>query len=284
MRTGFDGEAVELARVAVTMRVDRQRGVLDVEADPAEPRLDQLVDDNPYVGWRRRIDELLPDHRDASTLLYLVLDALPGWMNLSAFGLTHMPRIEGSPWRQAPPPGHPFDAESRRDLCAGWQAGGTLLQLMSGGNLGADFLRPPAPPLERADDPLAWHPSEALPPFGSRRRRRVDVVAGVPLSVDAMFRDSSIDAEGVEGVLHEYTVTAAIDPETLQVVGSEAVPRSLPYLECPEAAVSAGQLIGQDVRGLRRFVSQQMRGPTTCTHLNELYRTFGDIPALARQL
>jgi hypothetical protein len=27
-----------------------------------------------------------------------------------------------------------------------------------------------------------------------------------------------------------------------------------------------------------------MRGVTTCTHLNELYRTFADLPALARQL
>jgi Protein of unknown function (DUF2889) len=266
------------------MRVDRNGEVLDVLADPAEPRLVQLIGGNPYSGWRRRIDELLPDHRENSSLLYLVLDALPGWMNLSAFGLVDMPAMEGSPWRRTPPPDRRFDAESRSDLCAGWQAGGTLLQLMSGGNSGADFVRPPAPHLERVDDPLAWHTVEALPPFGSRRRRRIDVVAGAPLSVDAMFRDSSADADGVEGVLHEYTVSAAIDPETLQVVGSGAVPRSLPYQECPEAAVSASQLVGQDVRGLRRFVTQQMRGPTTCTHLNELYRTFADIPALARLL
>jgi hypothetical protein len=125
---------------------------------------------------------------------------------------------------------------------------------------------------------------DPLPPYASRRRRRIDVVAGVPLLVDGMFRDSSVDSEGVEGVLHEYTVTAAVDPQSLQVVESGAVPRSLPYEECPQAAVSARQLIGQDVRELRSFVGREMRGPTTCTHLNELYRTFADIHAVASQL
>ena len=31
---------------------------------------------------------------------------------------------------------------------------------------------------------------------------------------------------------------------------------------------------------MRRFVGQEMRGRKTCTHLNELYRTFADIGAL----
>ncbi len=282
LRTSRDGEAVELARVAVRMLVDRERGVLAVESDPAEPRLSDLVGANPYLGWRRRVDELLPDHRDRRSLLYLVLDGLSAWMALSSFGLVDMARLEGAP--SAPRPGRPFDVASRADLCAGWQRGGALLQLMSAGHSGADFVRPLAPSVEVPDDPLAWHPVEPLAAYGSRRRRRIDVVGGDPLRIDGMFRDSSADGEGVEGVLHEYTVSAAVQPGTLRVVDSDAVPRSLPYEECPQAAVSAARLIGEDVREMRQFVRSELRGPTTCTHLNELYRTFADIGELAALL
>jgi hypothetical protein len=266
------------------MRVDRIRGVLEIEADPSEPRLVELLGANPFVNWRRTIDALLPDHRDQRSLLHLVLDALSAWMGLSAFGLIDAIGPDGMSMRPAPSPGRQFDLATRVDLCAGWQGGGTLLQLMGAGQSGADFVRPPAPALESADDPLAWHEVDPLPPFAARRRRRIDVISGVPLLVDGMFRDTSVDGDGEEGVLHEYTVTAAVDPVTLQVIDSEAVPRSLPYEECPQAAVSAGQLLGQDVREMRRFVGKEMRGRTTCTHLNELYRTFADIGALASQL
>jgi Protein of unknown function (DUF2889) len=284
LRTTVDGTAVELARVEVHIGVDMQAGVLDIGSDPVEARLTRLVGTSPFVGWRRTISDLLPDHREERSLLYLVLDALAGWMGLSAFGLIDAPRPDGTPHQPAPRPGRQFDPASRVDLCAGWQQGGTLLQLMGAGQSGADFVRPPAPALDPPDDPLAWHAMDPLPPYAARRRRRIDVVAGVPLLVDGMFRDSSVDGQGVEGVLHEYTVTAAVDPVTLQVVESDAVPRSLPYQECPQAAVSAEQLVGHDVREMRSFVGREMRGPTTCTHLNELYRTFADIDALASQL
>jgi hypothetical protein len=155
---------------------------------------------------------------------------------------------------------------------------------MGAGESGADFLRPVAPDLQPPDDPLAWHPIDPLPPFAARRRRRIDLIDGDPLSIDAMFRDTAVDADGVESVLHEYTVTAAVDPLTMQVVDADAVPRSLPYQECPQAAGSAVQLITRDVRDLRRAVGREMRGISTCTHLNELYRTFADIGALAELL
>jgi hypothetical protein len=284
LRTAVDGTAVELARVEVHMGVDTHDGVLDIVSDPVEPRLARLVGASPFVGWRRTINDLLPDHGEQRSLLYLVLDALAGWMGLSAFGLIDAPRPEGASDQPVSRPGRPFDLASRVDLCAGWQQGGTLLQLRAAGQSGAEFVRPPAPGLEPPDDPLAWHAMDPLPPYAARRRRRLDIVAGVPLLVDGMFRDSSVDGDGVEGVLHEYTVTAAVDPVTLQVVESDAVPRSLPYQECPQAAVSAEQLLSEDVREMRSFVGREMRGPTTCTHLNELYRTFADIHELASQL
>lgn len=283
LRTELDGTAVELGQVEVRLVVDAATGVLSVEADPPDPRLDRLLGANPFLGWRRALDELLPDERDAGTLLYLVLDAVSAWFGLSSFGLAAAPRPEGVP-AFAPRPGRSMDLSTRVDLCAGWQEGGTLLQLMGSGQSGAEFLRPRAPDLQPDDDPLAWHAIDPLPPFAARRRRRIDLIDGEPLRVDAMFRDTAVDADGVESVLHEYTVTADVDPATMQIVDAEAIPRSLPYQECPQAAVSAQQLVSRDVRSLRRAVGREMRGVTTCTHLNELYRTFADIAALAGQL
>jgi hypothetical protein len=251
--------------------------VLDVTSDPPEPRLGQLVGTDPSVGWRRRVAALLPDHGDDRSLLYLVLDALSAWLGLSRFALHAAGDAAG---QEALPAGVRFDLRSRVDLCAGWQAGGTLLGLVGSGQSGGQFVQPLAPVLESADDPLGWHSSDPLPPFGARRRRRVDVIAGSPVVVDAMFRDTAVDAEGREGVLHEYSVALTVDPDSMTVLSAEAEPRSLPYQECPEARVSAAQLVGHDVRSMRTFVGHELRGTTTCTHLNELYRTFGDIGAL----
>lgn len=280
--TGPDGRGEVLAETEVRMRLDGVRGVDSVWAEPAEVRLDGLIGAHPSRDWRKTVGGLLPDHRDDRTLLYLLLDALPGWIGLSSFGLVDAPGSKGRP------PGPPEAAEQvlsvRADLCAGWQTGGTLLQLVAEGHSGADFVRPPAPALESDDDPLAWHELEPLGPYGSRRRRRVDVIGGRPLRIDGMFRDTSANGVGAEGVLHEYTIRAAVDPATWQVTESAAVPRSLPYLECPQAAGSAGQLLGWDVRDLRRLVGREMRGPTTCTHLNELYRTLADVATLAEKL
>jgi hypothetical protein len=283
LRTELDGTATPLGHVEVRMRVDAAAGVLEVEADPFEARLQGLLGANPFLGWRRTVDELLPDHREASSLLYLVLDAVSAWFGLSSFGLAGAPRPEGV-YPAGPPPGRKMDLSTRADICAGWQTDGTLLQLMGAGLSGAEFLRPPAPDLQPVDDPLAWHDIDPLPPFAARRRRRVDLIGGNPLTIDAMFRDTSVDPDGTEGVLHEYTVTASLDPETLQFLDADAVPRSLPFLECPQAAVSARQLVTLNPRDLRRGVGKEMRGVTTCTHLNELYRTFADVGALARQL
>ncbi len=285
LRTEHDGSCREVGRVEVRMRLDERQDVVDITSDPSEPRLAELIGENPYVGWRKTVNELLPDHRESCSLLYLLLDTASGWMMLSRFGLMADGSSDGARTRR---PTATLDLSSRANVCAGWQTGGTLLELTAKGGSGAEFERPAAPRLESADDPLAWHTVDPVAPYGSRRCRRLDLIPGstpgAPLLVDAMFRDSAAGRDGVEGVLHEYTVSASVHPESLRVLEAAAVPRALPWAECPQAIASASQLVGQDVRGLRIFVGREMRGITTCTHLNELYRTFADIGVLAEQL
>jgi hypothetical protein len=143
---------------------------------------------------------------------------------------------------------------------------------------------PPITELTPHDDPLAWHDIGALPVGAMRRRRLVEVTDGDPLRVFAMFRDTYVQPDGTEMVLHEYTLTADLDPESLVLSGCEAVPRVLPWTECPGAAASAARLDGHDVDDVRALVGREFRGTTTCTHLNDLLRSLADLGPLTSLL
>ncbi|HEX5266353.1 MAG TPA: DUF2889 domain-containing protein, partial [Acidimicrobiales bacterium] len=140
-------------------------------------------------------------------------------------------------------------------------------------------LGPPAPELTVPDDPLAWHERPALPARATRRTRRLDVVPagpGEPVRLDVHFRDSYADLEGIERSLHEYTLTADLDPGTGTVLAAAAVPRALPWTECPQAVGSVDRLVGLDVRELSGLVRRDFTGITTCTHLNDTMRSLAD--------
>jgi hypothetical protein len=98
-----------------------------------------------------------------------------------------------------------------------------------------------------------------------------------------MFRDTHVDPDGVETVLHEYSIEATVDEE-LRFTSIEAAPRVLPWIECPWAAPSATRLCGQPVHGLRRLVRDNFHGVETCTHLNDMLRSLADIAPLAARL
>ena len=117
-----------------------------------------------------------------------------------------------------------------------------------------------------------------------RRQRLIDVAGDNPLLVHAMFRDSHKAIDGLETVLHEYSVEASVNPENMRVEACQALPHSLPWPECPEAAGSALRLVGEEVENLREFVRANLSGIGTCTHLNDLLRSMADVAVLARLL
>ena len=63
----------------------------------------------------------------------------------------------------------------------------------------------------------------------------------------ALFRDTHVDPTGAETILHEYALTATVDAATGAFTSCSAVPRVLPWVECPVAAASADRLVGQPV-------------------------------------
>jgi hypothetical protein len=137
---------------------------------------------------------------------------------------------------------------------------------------------------EQALDPLAWHELTVLPVGAMRRRRLIDVRPGDPWSVQAMFRDTFVDEDGRESILHEYSVSALVDADDHRFLTCAAVPRVLPWAECPVAAASADRLVGRDVATVRDLVRAELRGTFTCTHLNDLLRSLGDVGTLAAAL
>jgi hypothetical protein len=267
-----DSGAEAIATAEVEVRADATRNLRAISTTPAASSLDTLLGAPVASGFRARVEAAVPEHRDACTPLYLLLDDLPVAALVSGYAMQRTGEIG-----RLPAASYHYNV----DQCAGWRAGGTLMLVLSDEGAVPMTIGPEAPELRPLDDELAWHAYDPLPPNGMRRRRRLDVTAGEVLHVDAMFRDSYMGVDGVETIVHEYSFTGSVDPGTLQVLDAVARPRVLPYVECPDAAASAGLLAGTPVAELRRRVRQDLTGISTCTHLNDLLRSLADIGALA---
>ena len=177
---------------------------------------------------------------ERGSLPYLLLDDVPGATLVSGFAMTVAAdrgdaELEEFRTRMAAGPRLQI-----ADICAGWQTDGTLLNNLVDG-------RPPtllgpvvALTVLEDDDPDAWHAYPRLPGDATRRARRIDVWRDDAVHVDVFFRDSVMAPDGVETVIHEYTVDVTVDPDTMTVVACSATPRVLPWRECPQAIGSAG--------------------------------------------
>lgn len=269
--TQADGHTVLLdsSRLSVGAEYLGQ-AITSITADPPHPGLEVLVGVRAFSGFRSAVGRALPGEAQTRSLRHQLLDDLPGALLVSGRAL----RAAGVPIHMKGP------VQPRTDICAGWVTGGTLLAgwTEDGPPL---FPGPPAPALEPEDDALAWHEHGALPAHATRRRRRLDVFEedGAVL-VDCLLRDSHVDHEGLERVVHEYSVSASFDPATRSLTSCEANAGPLPYPECPGAAASAGRVAGAPVEGLRALVRESFVGPTTCSHLNDTLRSLEDVGAL----
>ncbi len=296
LATAPDGATRVLATAeveAVIDYVDAQR-VTEISSTPAISDLQQLVGRSASTGFRAAIDKAVAGHDVVGHLVYQLLDDLPVATLISGYAPQHARAQSGTwadeqkrkPLQKTAPAG--LAMLQQADLCAGWKAGGTIMQGFAENNPPV-VTGPDAPSLDDGDDPLAWHELPGpLPVQGMRRRRRIDVLSvadgpsGQALwSFDAHFRDSYCDDEG-ETVVHEYTVVGHVDAATQVVLDAEATPRVLPWFECPEAAASAGRLAGRALDSLRAGVRAEFLGATTCTHLNDMLRALADVGILAR--
>jgi hypothetical protein len=277
-------------------RIDREC-VLDAEIDftggrlltritsePHEPRLERLLGARVSAGFRSLVEQAVPDHAAASSQLHLLLDEMPVAALVGGYALGAAAQRDPLVLTALGQRAH----KGTPDLCAGWQAGGTIMLGIETKGLPPVVTGPPAPTLTLQEDPAGWHHRPPLPPHSVRRARMLDVNPGVTASDDieiqSLFRDSHVDETGLETVIHEYFVRAHVDPATLLLTDCVADVRVLPWVECPAAAASAGRLTGKPVAELRSLVRAEFTGVSTCTHLNDQLRSLADVPALLRLL
>jgi hypothetical protein len=104
------------------------------------------------------------------------------------------------------------------------------------------------------------------------------------IGIDAMFRDSCWSPEGNEEVVHEYQILGSADRSTGRVLSLTALPRVLPYAECPGAAPHASWLVGTELQTMRSEVLERLKSTDCCTHLNDGLRSLAEVPVLASSL
>ncbi len=232
-------------------------------------RSSALIGKKLAVGFRTAVWRTLRDHYDAGSPLHQLLDELPISLIIGGFSLRR--------WDPVLTP----QSRRRPDVCSGWSVDGHAAEhLAAHGRPPTPHLWP-APSLVDPGDPAGWHTLPELPLWGMSRRRRLDVLPHEDgAAIEALFRDSWRDGAGEQFVLHEYAVNASVGRDG-RIRDIRATPHVLPHLDCPAAAASARLIRSKEAGHLREYVSMNLFGPTSCTHLNDELRSLADAPRLA---
>ncbi|KUI13013.1 hypothetical protein AU193_04560 [Mycobacterium sp. GA-1285] len=249
------------------------RAIEEIAAVPGDGRLPRLIGKRVGPGFRSTVGELLPEEVRRSSLLHLLLDDWVGAALVSGYALQHASIVAGI--EEKMPPG---TADRMAGICAGFAPDASLVGYARRLGTIPSVHGPSAPPI----DIDGMHAVEPLRAHGMRRLRRLDLLAvdqGVS-RFDAHFRDSHVDGEGVETVVHEYTLAGALDVATRTITSIGADVRVLPWQECPGAIGSAQRVRGMRLAEVRDRVRGEFVGTSTCTHLNDTLRAIGDLDAL----
>ena len=270
--TESDGSATQLATAGLSATIELiARVVRHVEVTPTVDAVSQLSGAPAMSGFRAAADRVAPQLRATRDLRYTLLDDVPVATLISGHALSAS-GVLGDVAQSGYLP--------VADQCAGFTTGGLLMNSFEAGDP-VVVTGPEAPDLDHDEDPDAWHPMAELPHHGMRRRRRIDVYEDASVArIDAMFRDTYVRGDGVETIIHEYTLDAVVDTDTGILVESKATPRVLPWQECPGAVASATRIVGMTLQELHFRVRQELSGTSTCTHLNDLLRSVADAEAL----
>jgi hypothetical protein len=255
------------------------RVIDDIASDPHDRRLAQLVGNRVGPGFRARVGKLLPEEVQRASLLHLLLDDWVGASLVSGYGVQHAAITLGI--EQKMPAG---TADNMAGICSGFAPDASLVGYTRRNGTIPSVHGPVAPPLiPPGDDGL--HAVKALQPHGMRRLRRLDLLpadaeSARSMGFDAHFRDSHVDGDGVETIVHEYTVAGSVDTSTRTITSVTADVRVLPWQECPGAIGSATRVEGMTLSELRGRIRGEFVGTSTCTHLNDTLRAIADLDAL----
>lgn len=250
----------------VVVRARLAERVID-DISGADPRLAHLRGLRVGPGFRAKAVALLGSDVERATLLNLLLDDWVGASLVTGYGVQHANIVDGVEEEMAD-----HVADHLAGICSGFAPDAAAVDFTRRNLLMPCALGPAAPVFD------GLHPTEVLRAHGMRRLRRVDL--NPDGTFDAHFRDSHVDRNFVETIVHEYTVIGEVDLATRTVTRVEAAARVLPWQECPGALASAGRITGMPIAQLRNRIRTEFVGVSTCTHLNDTLRCLGDIDAL----
>jgi hypothetical protein len=251
------------------------RVIDDIASNAHDRRLAQLVGNRVGPGFRATVGRLLPGEVQRASLLHLLLDDWVGASLVSGYGLQHAAITLGI--EEKMPPG---TAGNMAGICSGFAPDASLVAYTRRNGTIPSVHGPVAPPLPPGDDGL--HAVEPLQPHGMRRLRRLDLIPvdAESAGFDAHFRDSHVDGDGIETIVHEYTVAGSLDTSTRTITSVTADVRVLPWRECPGAIGSATRVEGMTLSELRGRIRGEFVGTSTCTHLNDTLRAIADLDTL----
>lgn len=250
------GQATLDAELAADHRIEA------LTVDPSDPDslATILVGRSAVAGLRRLLAEKVEDLTGPRGVVLL---DLPVGGSLSGYARMQSGRLAGLTTADVMPDGAIDDLA---DTCAGWAEEGEIVRTIRAGR----YRRPKLPPEVPDPDLEGWHDLGPLPSGWVRRRRRIDVIARVDgWRVDAAFRDSWVDPDGMERALHEWELELEADRDGV-VQQAQATPRSLPFAACPGVAANVSSLTGHRIEDLRRAMRTRLDGVAGCTHLNDL--------------
>lgn len=252
----------------------RQRVIDDILSTPRDGRLARLLGSRVGPGFRSTVGKLLPGEAQRASRLNLLLDDWVGAALVSGYSVQHAAIILGI--EEKLPAG---TADRMAGICAGFAPEASLIGYARRTDTIPSVHGPVAPPLD------GLHPVDPLRAHGMRRFRRLDVGPAEADSANfyAHFRDSHLDGEGVETIVHEYTVAGSVNTSTRTITSVTAEVRVLPWQECPGAIGSAGRISGMTLSELRERIRVEFVGTSTCTHLNDTLRGIADLDALLDQ-
>lgn len=237
--------------------------------DDIDGGLEELVGSRVGPGFRSTVGRLFPEDAERGSLLHLLLDDWVGAALVSGYAVQHAAITLGIEEKIGP-----GVADHMAGICAGFAADASLVPYAKRNGTIPSVHGPIAPPL----DDLEMHSVEPLRAHGMRRFRRLDLSPDAGFSTH--FRDSHVDGDGVETIVHEYTVVGALDTSTRTITSVDASVQVLPWQECPGAIGSAARVEGMTLRELRGRIRGEFVGSSTCTHLNDTLRALADLDAL----
>ena len=277
--TTADGPRV-MARSTMSVEINKERVIQSIKMPPG-PDPTEMVGVSVGRGYRSQALKTRPDWM--GTLRGMHLMDLPSTSLAGVTGLADRP--DGTP----PPVIGQFprvnqSATRQVDVCAGWKADGWAIAQARAGHPTSAFFYPRALPL-LTPDAMAYHPMEPLGMLQMRRLRRIDLIPDAGgLRIDAHHRDSCVRSDGMEVIIHEYTLTGRVHPDTLVIEDLEAIGRVLPFPDCTLATIEVKRLIGVPAKNAIPAIGEHVPGILGCTHLSDLLSNLAGIPDMAQHL